>query len=106
MQSPRPAAHGRHASPDPQKDDEAPLAIDLDGRPSMYSQAQDSAEVKGLTLHTDPFALRRDLQRSIEAIAARDKELQARSHTRRLQGLAAATVALWLTVLVVLLARL
>jgi hypothetical protein len=72
----------------------------------MYSQAQDSAEIKGLTLHTDPFALRRDLQRSIEAMGARDKERQARSRARRLQGLAAATVVLWLAVLVVLLARL
>jgi tetrahydromethanopterin S-methyltransferase subunit F len=36
---------------------------------------------------------------------ARDKQLQARSHARRLQGLAAATVVLWLAVLVVLLAR-
>ena len=71
----------------------------------MYSQAQDSAEVKGLTLHTDPFELRRDLQRSIEAMDARDKQLQAQSRTRRLQGLAAATVVLWLAVLMVLLAR-
>ena len=71
----------------------------------MYSQAQDSAEVKGLTLHTDPFALRRDLQRSIEAMDARDKQLQARSHARRLLWLAAATVVLWLAVLIVLLAR-
>ena len=72
----------------------------------MYSQAQDSAEVKGLTLHTDPFELRRELQRSIETMDARDKELQARSRTRRLQGLAGATVVLWLAVLMVLLARL
>jgi hypothetical protein len=72
----------------------------------MYSQAQDSAEVKGLTLHTDPFELRRGLQRSMEAMDARDKELQARSRARRLQCLAAATVVLWLAVLMVLLARL
>jgi hypothetical protein len=71
----------------------------------MYSQAQDSAEVKGLTLHTDLFVLRRGLQRSTEAMAARDKQLQARSRARRLQGLAAATVVLWLAVLTVLLAR-
>jgi hypothetical protein len=67
----------------------------------MYSQAQDSAEVKGLTLHTDPFELRRSLQRSIEALDARDHEVQARG--RRLQGLAAAAVVLWLAVLMVLL---
>ena len=72
----------------------------------MYSQAQDSAEVKGLTLHTDPFELRRELQRSIQAMDARDKQLQARSRARRLQGLAAATVILWLAVLMLLLARL
>jgi hypothetical protein len=72
----------------------------------MYSQAaQESGEVKGLTLHTDPFALRRDLQRSIGAMDARDKALQARRRARRLQGLAAATVVLWLAVLMVLLAR-
>jgi hypothetical protein len=71
----------------------------------MYSQAQDSAEVKGLTLHTDPFELRRELQRSIEAMDAREKQVQARSRARRLQGLAAATVILWLAVLMVLLAR-
>jgi hypothetical protein len=71
----------------------------------MYSQAQDSAEVKGLTLHTDPFALRRELQRGIEAMDARDKQLQVRRRARRLRGLAAATVALWLAVLIVLLAR-
>ena len=72
----------------------------------MYSQAQDSAEVKGLTLHTDPFELRRELQRSIEAMDARDKQLQARSRARRLQGLAAAAVALWLAVLMVLFTQL
>ena len=72
----------------------------------MYSQAQDSAEIKGLTLHTDPFELRRELQQSIQAVDARDRDLQARSRARRLQGLAAATVILWLAVLIVLLARL
>ena len=71
----------------------------------MYSQAQESAEVKGLTLHTDPFELRRELQRSIEAMDARDKQLQGRRRTRRLLGLAAATVVLWLSVLIMLLAR-
>ena len=71
----------------------------------MYSQAQGSAEVKGLTLHTDPFELRRELQRSIEAMDARDKQLQGRRRTRRLLGLAAATVVLWLSVLIMLLAR-
>ena len=72
----------------------------------MYSQAQGSAEVKGLTLHTDPFELRRELQQSIEAMDARDKQLQARSRARRLQGLAVLAVALWLAVLIVLLTQL
>jgi hypothetical protein len=72
----------------------------------MYSQAQDSAEVKGLTLHTDPFELRRELQRSIEAMDARDRKLRARTRARRRQWLAAATVVLWLAVLMVLLAQL
>ena len=73
----------------------------------MYSQAaQESGEVKGLTLHTDPFELRRELQRSIQAMDARDRELRARSRARRLRGLAAATVVLWLAVLMVLLALL
>ena len=71
----------------------------------MYSQAQESAEVKGLTLHTDPFELRRELQRSIEAMDARDKQLEGRRRARRLLGLAAATVVLWLAVLIMLLAR-
>jgi hypothetical protein len=71
----------------------------------MYSQAQGSAEVKGLTLHTDPFELRRELQRSIQEMDARDKQLQDRSRARQLQGLAAATVILWLAVLMVLLAQ-
>ena len=106
MQSPRPGEHGRHASPEPTQEDEPRLAIDVGGRPSMYSQAQDSAEVKGLTLHTDPFELRRELQRSIEAMDARDKELQARSRARRRQGLAGATVVLWLAVLMVLFTQL
>ena len=70
---PDPRTHGRHASPDPPEVDEPRLGIDVGGRPSMYSQAQESAEVKGLTLHTDPFELRRELQRSIEAMDARDK---------------------------------
>lgn len=68
----------------------------------MYSQAQGSAEVKGLTLHTDPFELRRDLQRSIAGMDARDKQARARSRTRRRRGLAATTVVLSLAVLVVL----
>jgi hypothetical protein len=72
-------AHGRHASSKPPEEDEPRLAIDVGGRPSMYSQAQDSAEVKGPTLHTDPFELRRELQRSLEAMDARGKQLQARN---------------------------
>ena len=73
----------------------------------MYSQAaQESGEVKGLTLNIDPFELRRELQRSIQAMDARDREFRARSRARRLRALAAATVVLWLAVLMVLLAML
>jgi len=68
--------------------------------------AQNSGEVKGLTLHTDLFELRRELQRSIQAMDARDRDLQAQRRARRLQGLSAATVVLWLAALMVLLARL
>jgi hypothetical protein len=61
----------------------------------MYSHAgRDSGEVKGLTLHTDQVELGRELHRSIQAMDARDRDLQARSRARRLQGLSAATVVL------------
>jgi hypothetical protein len=98
-----PGSHSRHASPsthDPR------LELDTDGRPSVFTQAQDSAEVKGLTLRTDPLELRRDLQRDLAAMHARDQELQARAQAVRIRWLAAATVLLWLATLIVLLAHL
>jgi hypothetical protein len=98
-----PGPHSRHAgptTPDPR------LELDTAGRPSVFTQAQDSAEVKGLTLHTDPLELRRDLQRDIAAMHARDQELQARARAVRLRWLATTTVLLWLATLIVLLAHL
>jgi hypothetical protein len=99
----QPGPHSRHARP---TTPDARLELDTDGRPSVFTQAQDSAEVKGLTLHTDPLELRRDLQRDIAAMTARDHELQARARALRLRWLAAATVLLWLATLIVLLAHL
>ena len=72
----------------------------------MFTQAQDSAEVKGLTLHTDPLELRRDLQRDLASMHARDEELQDRARAVRLRWLATTTVLLWLATLIVLLAHL
>jgi hypothetical protein len=97
-----PGPHSRHARPTR----DARLELDTDGRPSVFTQAQDSAEVKGLTLHTDPLELRRDLQRDIAAMHARDQELQARAKAVRIRWLATATVLLWLATLIVLLAHL
>jgi hypothetical protein len=93
----------RHASPN-NRDPRGQL--DTDGRPSVFTQAQHGAEVKGLTLHTDALVLRRDLQRDIAAMTARDRELQARARALRLRWLAATTVLLWLATLIVLLAHL
>ena len=71
----------------------------------MFTQAQHSAEVKGLTLRTDPLELRRDLQRDLAAMHTRDQELQARAQAVRIRWLATATVLLWLATLIVLLAH-
>jgi hypothetical protein len=98
-----PGPHRRHARPTTR---DARLELDTAGRPSVFTQAQDSAEVKGLTLHTDPLELRRDLQRDIAAMQARDQELQARAQDTRIRWLAAATVLLWLATLIVLVAHL
>ena len=95
--------HSRHARPTIRN---APLELDTADRPSVFTQAQDSAEVKGLTLHTDPLELRRDLQRDLAAMHARDQELQARARAVRLRWLATTTVLLWLATLIVLLAHL
>jgi hypothetical protein len=98
-----PGPHSRDARPIIR---DAHLELDTDGRPSVFTQAQDTAEVKGLTLHTDPLELRRELQRDIAAMHALDQELQARARTVRLRWLATTTVLLWLATLIVLLAHL
>ena len=98
-----PGPHGRDAGP---TTSEARLELDTAGRPSVFTQAQASAEVKGLTLRTDPLELRRDLQRDIAAMHARDQELQDRARAVRLRWLATTTVLLWLATLIVLLAHL
>jgi len=98
-----PGPHSHAAGP---TTPDARLELDTAGRPSVFTQAQDSAEVKGLTLHTDPLELRRDLQRDLAAMHARDQELQARARAVRLRWLATTTVLLWLATLIVLLAHL
>ena len=98
-----PGPHSRHARLTTR---EASLELDTVGRPSVFTQAQGTAEVKGLTLRTDPLELRRDLQRDIAAMHARDQELQARAQAVRIRWLATATVLLWLATLIVLLAHL
>jgi hypothetical protein len=98
-----PGPHTRHAAP---TTPDVRLDLDTADRPSVFTQAQDSAEVKGLTLHTDPMELRRDLQRDLAAMHARDQELQARARAVRLRWLATTTVLLWLATLIVLLAHL
>jgi hypothetical protein len=85
---------------------DARLELDTAGRPSVFTQAQHSAEVRGLTLHTDPLELRRDLQRDLAAMHTRDQELQARAQAVRIRWLATVTVLLWLATLIVLLAHL
>jgi hypothetical protein len=98
-----PGPHSRHARP---TTSEASLELDTAGRPSVFTQAQGTAEVKGLTLRTDPLELRRDLQRDLAAMHERDQELQARAQAVRIRWLATATVLLWLATLIVLLAHL
>jgi hypothetical protein len=98
-----PGPHSRHARPTTR---EASLDLDTAGRHSVFTQAQGTAEVKGLTLHTNPLELRRDLQRDLAAMHARDQELQARAQAVRIRWLASATVLLWLATLIVLLAHL
>jgi hypothetical protein len=78
---------------------------DVAERPTGYTQAQDSAEVKGLTLTTDTVELRRDLQRSAVETAARDQQSLERARERRLLLLALITMLLWMATLIVLLIR-
>jgi hypothetical protein len=79
---------------------------DANGRPSAFTLAQDSAEVKGLTLHTDTALEQvRELQQHVAELAERDEQLRARARARRTRRLAAITVVLWLAMLIVVLAH-
>ena len=98
-----PGPHSRHATPTTR---DARLELDTAGRPSVFTQAQDSAEVKGLTLHVNPLELRRDLQRHMADLSAADQEVRARARATRIRWLAVITVLLWLATLIVLLAHL
>jgi hypothetical protein len=79
---------------------------DADGRPSAFTLAQGSAEVKGLTLETNT-ALEQvhELQRHLGVLAERDEQLRARARAARIRRLAAVTVVLWLATLIVVLAH-
>jgi len=79
---------------------------DADGRPSAFTLAQGSAEVKGLTLQTNT-ALEQvhELQRHLGELAERDEQLRARERAARIRRLAAVTVVLWLATLIVVLAH-
>ena len=79
---------------------------DADGRPSAFTLAQGSAEVKGLTLQTNT-ALEQvhELQRHLGELAERDEQLRARERAARIRRLATVTVVLWLATLIVVLAH-
>jgi len=79
---------------------------DADGRPSAFTLAQGSAEVKGLTPQTNT-ALEQvhELQRHLGELAERDEQLRARERAARIRRLAAVTVVLWLATLIVVLAH-
>jgi len=98
-----PGQHNRHAGPTTR---DARLELDTDGRPSMFTQGQKSAEVQGLTLHTDPFTLRLALQRHLGELDEAHETFRVRWRAKRLQLLTVVTVLLWLATLIVLLARL
>ena len=102
MKSPRTAARRRHARPVVLK---AVPELLVDGRPSVYSDGQGPAAVKGLTLHPESTLEQLiDLQRRIGETAARDKTLRAaQGRARRLRWLTAITVLLWLAALVAML---
>ena len=77
---------------------------DVTGGPSAYSQAQVTAERKGLTLHPDA-TLEQCRQLQQQATEVREKELELRTmhRGRRVTLLAVTTVALWLSALIALL---
>jgi hypothetical protein len=82
------------------------VELDANGRPSAFTLAQGSAEVKGLTLQTDTALEQvRELQRHIAELAERDEQVRARDRARRIRRLAAVTVVLWLAMLIVVLAH-
>ena len=82
------------------------MELDANGRPSAFTLAQDSAEVKGLTLQTDTALEQvRELQRHLGELAERDEQLRARARAARIRRLAAVTVVLWLATLIVVLAH-
>jgi hypothetical protein len=79
---------------------------DANGRPSAFTLAQASAEVKGLTLQTDTALEQvRELQRHLGELAERDEQLRVRARAARIRRLAAVTVVLWLATLIVVLAH-
>ena len=74
---------------------------------SAYSQAQQSAEIKGLTPHTDETLEQcRELQRHAGQLADQQLKQRVRRRMDRVVVLALATVGLWLATLIVLLAKL
>ena len=82
------------------------VELDANGRPSAFTLAQGSAEVKGLTLNTDTALEQvRELQRHLGELAERDEQLRARGRAARIRRLAAVTVVLWLATLIVVLAH-
>ena len=82
------------------------VELDANGRPSAFTLAQDSAEVKGLTLQTDTALEQvRELQRHLGELAERDEQLRVRDRAARIRRLAAVTVVLWLATLIVVLAH-
>lgn len=82
------------------------VELDANGRPSAFTLAQGSAEVKGLTLQTDTALEQvRELQRHLGELAERDEQLRARARAARIRRLAAVTVVLWLATLIVVLAH-
>ena len=80
------------------------VELDANGRPSAFTLAQDSAEVKGLTLQTDTALEQvRELQRHLGELAERDEQLLVRTRAARKRRLATVTVVLWLATLIVVL---
>ena len=76
----------------------------LTARPSAYALAQRSAEVKGLTLHTDEALEQcRELQRHAGELVDVQLKQRVRRRTDRVILLAVITVGLWLATLIVLL---